>query len=279
MIHIRIRGGLGNQMFQYATARRLSHKYNTDLALNTEYFYNTPKKDVKRKYQLDVFNIDKNIKTETKVSPIIKLIQKIFLKFFGEKIQISIANLILKIKLPIYLNGYFQNEKYFSDIREEILLKEFTLNKEINEETKKIKEIILKSEAICLNVRRGDYLRPDYLKIYGICSMEYYTKALEYIKQRVENPLICIFSDDPEWVKKEFKIDNVLFTDNRTISDYEQMYLMSLCKHNIMANSSFSWWGAWLNQNPKKIVIGPKQWLVSKSSDELDIMPKDWIKM
>lgn len=278
MIHIRIRGGLGNQMFQYATARHLSYKYNTDLALNTEYFYNTPKKDVKRKYQLDVFNIDKNIKTETKVNPIIKLIQKIFLKFFGDKIQISIANLILKIKLSVYLNGYFQNEKYFSDIRA-ILLKEFTLNKEINEETKKIKEIILKSEAVCLNVRRGDYLRPDYLKIYGICSMEYYTKALEYIKQRVENPLICIFSDDPEWVKKEFKIDNVLFTDNRTISDYEQMYLMSLCKHNIMANSSFSWWGAWLNQNPNKIVIGPKQWLVNKSSEELDIMPKDWIKM
>jgi len=278
MIHIRIRGGLGNQMFQYATARHLSYKYNTDLALNTEYFYNTPKKDVKRKYQLDVFNIDKNIKTETKVNPIIKLIQKIFLKFFGDKIQISIANLILKIKLSVYLNGYFQNEKYFSDIRA-ILLKEFTLNKEINEETKKTKEIILKSEAVCLNVRRGDYLRPDYLKIYGICSMEYYTKALEYIKQRVENPLICIFSDDPEWVKKEFKIDNVLFTDNRTISDYEQMYLMSLCKHNIMANSSFSWWGAWLNQNPNKIVIGPKQWLVNKSSEELDIMPKDWIKM
>lgn len=278
MIHIRIRGGLGNQMFQYATARCLSHKYNTNLALNTEYFYNTPKKDVKRPYQLNVFNINKNIETETKVNPVMKLLQRVFLKFFGDKIQISIANLILKIKLPVYLNGYFQNEKYFLDIRE-ILLKEFTLNKEINEETKKIKERIEKSEAVCLNVRRGDYLRPDYLKIYGICSMEYYAEALKYIKQRVENPLVCIFSDDPEWVKKEFKIDNVLFTDNRTISDYEQMYLMSLCKHNIIANSSFSWWGAWLNQNPNKIVIGPKQWLVNKSSEELDIMPKDWIKM
>jgi hypothetical protein len=278
MIYTRIRGGLGNQMFQYAAARSLSKKYNTDLILNTEYFYNTPLKDVKRKYQLNVFNIDKNIKIEAKINPIIKFIQKIFLKFFGDKIQIFIANLILKIKLSVYLNGYFQNEKYFLDIRE-ILLEEFTLNKEINEETKKIKEVIEKSEAICLNVRRGDYLRPDYLKIYGICSMEYYNQALEYIKDRVKKPLICIFSDDPEWVKKEFKIDNVLFTDNRTISDYEQMYLMSLCKHNIIANSSFAWWGAWLNQNPNKIVIGPKQWLVNKTSEEIDIMPKDWIKI
>jgi hypothetical protein len=278
MIYTRIRGGLGNQMFQYAAARSLSKKYNTDLILNTEYFYNTPLKDVKRKYQLNVFNIDKNIKIEAKINPIIKFIQKIFLKFFGDKIQIFIANLILKIKLSVYLNGYFQNEKYFLDIRE-ILLEEFTLNKEINEETKKIKEVIEKSEAICLNVRRGDYLRPDYLKIYGICSMEYYNQALEYIKDRVKKPLICIFSDDPEWVKKEFKIDNVLFTDNTTISEYEQMYLMSLCKHNIIANSSFAWWGAWLNQNPNKIVIGPKQWLVNKTSEEIDIMPKDWIKI
>lgn len=278
MIKIQIKGGLGNQMFQYAAARSLSKKYNTDLILNTEYFYNTPPKDVKRTYQLNVFNIDKNIKIETEINPLIKILQKLFLKFGSDKIQILIANLILKIKLPVYLNGYFQNEKYFLDIRE-ILLKEFTLNKEISEETKKIKEIIEKSEAICLNVRRGDYLRPDYLKIYGICSMEYYNEALEYIKDRVKKPLICIFSDDPEWIKKEFKIDNVLFTDNRTISDYEQMYLMSLCKHNIIANSSFAWWGAWLNQNPNKIVIGPKQWLVNKTSEELDIMPKDWIKI
>lgn len=109
--------------------------------------------------------------------------------------------------------------------------------------------------------------------------MEYYNKAVEYIKNEVKNPLICVFSDDPEWVKKEFKIENVIFAGNDILKDYEQMYLMSICKHNIIANSSFAWWGAWLNKNPNKIVIGPKQWLVNKTSDKLDVLPKEWIQI
>jgi hypothetical protein len=281
MIEVNLKGGLGNQMFEYATARHLGIKYKKNLVLNTEYFLNIPKGDIPRNYQLDIFHIDKTAKIKETINPLFKLIQKIVLKvfnkFFGEKIQIDFANILLKLNLPVYLNGYFQSEKYFKDSRD-ILLKEFTLTKEIGQEAKRLKDILEKSEGVCLNVRRGDYLRPDYIKIFGVLNMEYYQKALKYIKDKVKNPLVCVFSDDPEWVKKEFKIDNVIFAGTDILKDYEQMYLMSLCKHNIIANSSFAWWGAWLNQNPNKIVIAPKQWATNKTADELDILPKTWIQ-
>lgn len=278
MITINLKGGLGNQMFQYAAARHLSIKYQTDLVLNTEYFLNIPKGDVPRKYQLDIFNIDKNIKIKETIKPAIKFIQKIILKLFNEKILYNFSNILLKLNLPVYLNGYFQSEKYFKESRN-ILLKEFTLKKELGDEAKKIKAMLQKSEGVCLNIRRGDYLRPDYIKIYGLCSMEYYNEALKYIKDNIKNPLICVFSDDPEWVKKEFKINNIIFAGTDILKDYEQMYLMSICKHNIIANSSFAWWGAWLNQNTNKIVIGPKQWFANKTSNQLDILPKEWIQI
>ncbi len=278
MITINLKGGLGNQMFQYAAARHLGVKYKTNLVLNTEYFSNIPHGDVPRKYQLNIFNIDKNIKFKESINQTVKLLQKILLKFFGEKIQIPLANILLKVGLSVHLNGYFQSEIYFKNIRD-ILLKEFTLTKELGEEAGKIKNILENSEGVAINIRHADYLRPDYIKIYRTCNMEYYNKAVEYIKNEVKNPLICVFSDDPEWVKKEFKIENVIFAGNDILKDYEQMYLMSICKHNIIANSSFAWWGAWLNKNPNKIVIGPKQWLVNKTSDKLDVLPKEWIQI
>ncbi len=278
MIEVNLKGGLGNQMFQYAIGRQLSVRYKTNLVLNTEYFLNIPKGDVLRKYQLDIFKIDKNVKIKETINPAIKLLQKISLKILGEKIQIPITNTLLKVGLQVYLNGYFQNEKYFKDIRD-VLLKEFTFTKELSEEAKRIKNILETSEGVAINIRRGDYVRTDYIKIFGTCDMTYYNKAIEYIKNEVKNPLMCVFSDDPEWVKKEFKIGKVIFAGNDILKDYEQMYLMSICKHNIIANSSFAWWGAWLNQNSNKIVIGPKRWAVNKTSDELEILPKTWIQI
>ncbi len=278
MIEINLKGGLGNQMFEYSAARNLSIKYKTDLVLNTEYFSNIPKGDVVRKYQLDIFNIDKDAKIKDKISPALKLTQKIIFKLLGEKIPYKISLLLLKFRLSIHLDGYFQSEKYFKDIRN-ILLKEFTLTKNLGNEAKKIKDVLEKSEGVAINIRRGDYLRPDYMKLYGSPAKEYYNQAISYMKNKIENPTFCIFSDDPEWTRKEFKIDGAIFAGNDILKDYEQMYLMSICKHNIIANSSFAWWGAWLNKNQNKIVIAPKQWTVAKNSDELDILPKEWIKI
>lgn len=276
MIIVKLQGGLGNQMFQYATARHLSLKYRKEIILNTEYFSNIPKGDVSRKYQLDIFNIDKNIKMEDTTNLMLKWTQKIILKLLSEKTLYNISEMFLKYNLPVYLSGYFQSEKYFKESRD-ILLREFTLTRELGEEAKKIKNIIEKSEAVCLNIRRGDYLRPDYMKIYGACSMDYYEKAIKYINSRIKTPLICVFSDDPEWVKKEFNTGNVIFAGNDVLKDYEQMHLMSLCKHNIIANSSFAWWGAWLNLNPNKIIIAPQKWFNIDSPP--DIIPESWIRI
>lgn len=276
MIVVKLQGGLGNQMFQYATARHLGIKYKKEIILNTEYFSNIPKDDVPRKYQLYIFNVDKNIKTENTSNMVLKFTQKIILKLFSENTLYNISEIFLRFNLPVYLSGYFQSEKYFKGSRE-IILKELSLTRELGEEAEKIKNIIEKSEAVCLNVRRGDYLRPDYMKIYGACSTEYYNKAIEYIKNKIKNPLICVFSDDPEWVRKEFNIENVVFAGNDVLKDYEQMYLMSLCKHNIIANSSFAWWGAWLNQNPNKIIIAPQKWFNIDSPP--NIVPESWVRI
>jgi len=278
MIEIKLKGGMGNQMFQYATGRSLGLKYKIPVTLNTEYFINTPLGDTKREYQLDLFNIDKHIKIIDAENPIIKIIQKILQKFIGDRVSIFMTKLLLSVKLPVYLNGFFQNEKYFNNIRH-ILVKEFTLVNKISAEAERIKHQLESSQSVAINVRRGDYLRPDNIKLYGTCDIKYYNNAVTYIRNKMPNPLFCIFSDDQEWVKNEFKMSNAIFAGNDTLKDYEQMYLMTICKHNIIANSTFSWWGAWLNQNPDKIVIAPRQWMVDKTADELDILPKDWMQI
>ncbi len=278
MITVNLKGGLGNQFFQYATGRYLSLKNNRKLSLNIEFYENTPSNNTLRNYQLSLFNIDKKVDIRRISSIIFKIIQKLKSRLISEGLQFSIADIQSKMFLPVYLNGYFQKEKYFKDIRE-LLLNEFVLTKELGDEAKKIKEVIEKNEAVCIGIRRGDYLLPNNLKIYGVCSLDYYQEAIKYIRTRVVKPLIFVFSDDTEWGKKEFISKDIIFIDNTTIKDYEQMYLMSLCKHNVIANSTFYWWGAWLNKNPNKIVIAPKQWLVNKTSDELEILPKDWIQI
>ncbi|MFZ2038539.1 MAG: alpha-1,2-fucosyltransferase [Minisyncoccia bacterium] len=281
MIKIKLMGGMGNQMFQYATARALGIKNGKNITLNTNYFSNIPKGDTPRHFQLNVFNITGK-GSNRKLDNILFLLffrylPRIFPALRNEKKQIVLANKLLRFDLSAYLSGYFQNEKYFKDNRN-TLLKEFTLNTKLSEEGKRMEKILRENQSVCLNIRRSDYLRPDYVKIYGACTMEYYSLALKYIYTKVEKPLICIFSDDPEWVKKEFKMENVIFAGNDILKDYEQMYLMTQCKHNIIANSSFAWWGAWLNQNPNKIVIAPKQWFANKTANELDILPPEWIQ-
>ena len=278
MIEINLKGGLGNQMFEYSVARCLSLKYKTGLALNTWYFLHTAKDDTPRQYQLNIFNVDKEAKIKETINPIIRFTQRLILRFLDEEMVYKISRFFLRFSLPVYLNNYFQSEKYFKDIRD-ILLKEFTLVVDIGPEAQKIKKTLENSAGICLNVRRGDYLKPGNAEVYNVCDKEYYRQAMTYIKNNVRDPLFCIFSDDPEWVKKEFNIDNIIFAGNDILKDYEQMYLMSICKHNIIANSSFAWWGAWLNQNPNKIVLAPKMWTTTKTSEELDILPKEWITM
>ena len=184
-----------------------------------------------------------------------------------------------KANQDLYLDGYWQSEKYFVSYRDD-LLKAFTLKADLHEQTLRYRKMIEESKAVSLHIRRGDYIsNPHTNSVHGTCSLEYYKKAVNQITKRVKNPHFYIFSDDLAWTKENLSfIKVVTFVElDEKIPDHEEMYLMSWCQHNIIANSSFSWWGAWLNQNPHKTVIAPKKWFNDTTINTNDLIPEDWL--
>jgi len=185
-----------------------------------------------------------------------------------------------------YFNGFWQTEKYFKDI-EPIIRKELTLINPFSKKSEILLEKIKNSNAVSVHVRRyitsADKNYPNVSDIFGTCSIDYYKKAMEYVSQHEKNPHFFIFSDNYGWAIKNFKSlpYSITYAKNDDSKDYEDLMLMASCKHNIIANSSFSWWGAWLNSNKNKIVIAPNQWFnnVKASVDTKDVVPKSWIKM
>ena len=188
---------------------------------------------------------------------------------------------VLKATANAYLTGYWQSYKFFESIRS-ALLNDF----EFSETPAKIQyefiDKIHQQNSVSVHIRRGDYVsNPEYTKIHGVCSTDYYHRAIEYICSKVENPAFYFFSDDMDWVKKNITVNNdcVYVTGTPAGKDFYEMYLMSICKHNIIANSSFSWWGAWLNKNTEKIVIAPKLWMADPTIDTTDLIPANWIRI
>lgn len=260
---IPIKGGLGNQLFQYAYGRKLEIIDKKNVIFDISFFKDLQtnplyKKDLLRPFLLDRFNIN----PASKFSPnpenyLLKFTKKIFAK--------------ITKKFPL-----FQSEKYFEPIKD-IILQEITLKNPLLTQAQNIaNNIKLQTNSVSIHIRRGDYLNNSH---HPICPPEYYYHAEHYIKSKINNPLFFIFSDDIEWVRKNLQISDSVFVSDKNISEVEEMFLMSQCKHNIIANSTFSWWGAYLNRNDHKIVIAPKQWTKHKSANELDILPKSWIQM
>jgi len=249
MIIVKLKGGLGNQMFQYAHGRNLSYRGKTVLKLDKSFFKNTIWQRIigvtSRKYELGEFNINAKL-TDKKYKNI--------------------------------LEGYWQNEKYFKDIRKTIC-EDFTLKKE-SSNFKKSAKIISQTHSVSVHFRRGDYAeKRKTQKYHGLLDTNYYQRALDIINEKVKNPHFFVFSDNPSWVKKNLSINKPLtvISGFHKLTNPEELILMSLCKHNVIANSSFSWWGAWLNKNSKKIVIAPKRWFRAKIDSE--IVPQSWIRL
>lgn len=286
MIIVKIIGGLGNQMFQYAYAKALQQK-GYDLKIDISEF-DTYK--LHGGYQLDKYNIDLLSSSEKENSKFYS--KNIFLKILV-KLKIFNINLIqeksllfdktlLELNDEKYINGYFQCENYFKDIRN-ILLKQFEINQTITNYSMKIEKMILDSQNSCsMHIRRGDYINNQNISIHGVCSLNYYKKAINIVNSNFNNIKFFIFSDDIIWVKENLKIENSVYLDSKEKRiPHEDIYLMSICQHNIIANSSFSWWGAWLNQNNNKNVIAPKEWFASDKMQKKaqDIIPEQWIKV
>lgn len=181
-----------------------------------------------------------------------------------------------------YLHGYWQSEKYFSDVSK-IIATDFTFKLPLNEKNKNLLNKILMTEAVSIHVRRGDYLsNPTAAATHGLCSLDYYQSAINHIASKVNAPCFFIFSDDINWARENLDTKNFhshYIGHNRGSDSYIDMQLMSICKHNIIANSSFSWWGAWLNSNQSKIVIRPKKWFETNRYDTSTLCPEKWISI
>jgi hypothetical protein len=293
MIIVKLIGGLGNQLFQYAAGRYLSHVHQTDLLLDTSFLNINPDGAyTKRNLELGVFNIDLKIATEADIKKFrIKQSNKIS-REFQRTLPILYTNLyaaesgvlyqkqFLNFPKNTYLDGFWQCEKYFKSI-ESVLVNELKPRIPLNEANKYWLTKIQSCESVSIHVRRGDYVSDKTAQSHhGVCSLDYYSQAVELIQKTHKLIEVFVFSDDLDWCKQNLKFTNTHFVDaNQTENFHLDMVLMSHCKHNIIANSSFSWWGAWLNRNKQKIVIAPKQWFSNQSINIQDLIPEQWIKM
>lgn len=292
MIIANLIGGLGNQMFQYATARSLSLKKNTTLQLDISSFENYP---LHQGFELDrVFDISTKISSESDVKKILgwnhtRMFRRFIFRFklFFLKSQGLIFEPhfnfwpdLFNVPNNSYLVGYWQTEKYFNEYSE-IIHSDFTFRRPLDSVNIDIATNMNLSNSVSLHIRRGDYVNnPKTKSTHGLCSLDYYSTAVNYISNHINSPHFFIFSDDITWAKENIKLDFPcqFIGHNHGINSYIDMQLMSKCKHNVIANSSFSWWGAWLNQNKNKIVIAPKQWFADNTK-LIDIIPPNWIKL
>lgn len=288
MIIQKLIGWLWNQMFQYAFIKALSLRNKTDFKIDIHWF----EKYKLHKYCLEFFNIEKNYSLKNEIpfyemfnsdNKYIIIFRWIFKKInknhYIEK-QFNFVQDYLNIK-KWYIEWYFQTEKYFKDYKNEIR-KDFEFIIKPSEKNQDIIKIIENCNSISLHIRRWDYIsNPIANNFHWTCNLDYYKKAVEIINSKINNPIFFIFSDDISWVKENLKIEEQkYFIDwNNADTNYEDMRLMSLCKHNIIANSSFSWWWAWLNNNKDKIVIAPKKWFNDDKIDYSDIIPNSWLKI
>lgn len=288
MIIIKLKGGLGNQMFQYACAKHLAERNNDVLKLDLGQYRpgGTPAGDTVRTYGLDKFAISAQAASEEEIGKIggrpsfaVRLMRKIVNKLRPINSYVFDPK-VLDQKGDAYLVGFFQSEKYFKDI-EFIIRNEFQLKDIMGRAAHAALEDIERSNAVSIHIRRGDYVNNKNANAFhGVCSPEYYHQAIELIAKRVDSPKYFVFSDDIEWVKENIEISApVVYVSNKDIADHEELVLMSKCKHNIIANSSFSWWGAWLNANPNKIVVVPKQWASDARVNTVDAVPAAWIRI
>jgi hypothetical protein len=290
MIIVKLMGGLGNQMFQYAAGRCLSHLHNTELKLDLSFLNaDTQNKYTKRDFALDVFNVNSSFATGEDIRRFNPLERGKITRTLMRKLPILYSKLIANesghafmkefysYPKDVYLNGYWQSEYYFEPVQE-ILRKEFTLKEAPGGVNAELAERIRNSNSVSLHIRRGDYVNNQEVnKFHGTCSLEYYRQAIEFLKAKGDIELF-VFSDDIQWAKENLEADKINFVAQNN-PGYIDMHLMSVCKHNIIANSSFSWWGAWLNPNPTKVVVAPLKWFAAPGPHTPDIYPKNWVKI
>lgn len=289
MIYVNMRGNIGNQLFTYALAKKVQYLTNQKICVNY-YYLNKYKKEYK--FDLNKYRLNENVIFENKKKlPFFANPYTIFSKFarkicpnFYFKIMSNFGiymwlgaqykEINLKRHKNYYIDGYYQCDKYFNDIRDKIL-KEFTPIDEKCEKNKKMYELIEKTNSVCVTIRRGDYIsNPTYKKKFFICDKDYFYRACKEIENLVDNPTYFIFSDDIQWAKENIKLGENTYYETGEDTVQEKLMLMSSCKNFILSNSTFSWWAQYLSKNDKKKVIAPSVWFADGT--KCDIYEDGW---
>lgn len=299
MIVFRLKAGLGNQLFQYAYARARALRSNTDLKIDISWYKNISPKDTPRPFDLVHYNIQAEvIESSTPESKYTTLLRKVWGKIKRDVLKENDFTFYPKHFSPvnsnktIYLEGYFNSEKYFLDYSD-VIRTELTLKKPLGTEAQKTETLFTSLTnsgkiPVLIHVRRGDYVtNKNAAQFHGIKTNTYYQDAIsridDLLKEDKEHMVFILASDDvpalhteivPLLNNREFHI-----LSHPSITNYEEIHLMSLCKHFIIANSSFSWWGAWLSHNTNKIVIGPKEWVSNPNIKTPHVLPDSWIRI
>lgn len=277
MITTRLHGRLGNQMFQYAAARGLAARLKTGVALDTREAVARGEGVLTRVFRLPLDDPD-DLPPSRRDTPLRYGLWRLASPRFRRERGLGYNPRIEGFADGTYLHGYWQSEKYFAHIAEDIR-REFTFPAFSTPENSAMAARIAKGLSVSLHVRRGDYLT---LGAHVLCDQAYYDAALGHVLDGLtETPTVYVFSDDPDWARDNLPLpcDKVVVDFNGPDTDFEDMRLMSLCTHNIIGNSSFSWWGAWLNANPDKRVTGPARWFGDPKLSNPDILPDGWAKI
>lgn len=294
MVIVKLQGGLGNQMFQYAIGKAISVKHNTAVKLDLSFLLDRSPKEsfVFRDYDLDIFNLDvefSDIQERNKFAeakkwwnqPLDWISSGNFKNVYYREKSFEFDFKALRHK-NIYLDGYWQSPKYFMDI-EYIIRENFSIKNPLLHNSERVALDIVESNSVCLNVRRTDFVNLENTnKFHGVKENEYFEKAIDLLSSKVANLKIFVFSDDITWCIENLRFGfSTTFLTHEYAGDKFQNYfqLMLLCKHFIIPNSTFAWWAAWLSKNPNKIVIAPNQWFNSNIINMSDLIPVDWLRV
>jgi len=280
-------GGLGNQLFQYSAARQVSIRHGCELVIDHHWFSHPRPGETPRALELTQYPVAMRLATQIELlqwwpmrsrwgQHLKPLMPMNLVREQGDALNTS----VLSAGSNSYLIGFWQSEAYFADIREQ-LITELTPLALPGPEDESILERMRQGDSVSVHVRRGDYVSLASASAYhGLCSLEYYRKAIAYVAERLHAPSLFVFSDDPDWTKANLQspYPTCYVDHNPPAKAFQDLRLMSMCRHHILANSSFSWWGAWLSRNADGMVIAPERWYAIDRPTP-DLIPSRWMRM
>lgn len=285
LVSVAVYGGLGNQLFQYAVGRALAERNSSKLQLDLRHF------ESKRafSYGLDNFNIDAVVGNDRSLPPSKQdRLRYLAWRYLSKNPQmvreknLSFDPTILEAKGSLYLQGYWQSYRYFAEISEQIG-RELTWVNPPSDLNESMLNRIRSGPSIALHVRRGDYVtNPQANQFHGTCPPHYYRIGVQQIIEQIQcKPTVFVFSDDLQWAVENIHTDceSVFVSHNDSRAAHEDLRLMSACQHQVISNSTFSWWAAWLNRNPQKLVVAPARWFAASKARNEDLIPENWIRI